>query len=604
MAYGVVYGANAVTKIPLARTKLPVVSIAAASGVVAAGVNNFVVQTLGLHQVDFDLNVSSPTNDTPYTIELYNETLGVLVQSRNAVAPQQAHSEDMWFGFEFTVANIAHQYAFYLTPVIGSAPLGAALLLQEINYRAVVQMFGGNIDGGGAAGQVTYWFDANTIVGDAGFTFDDVANILTVGGATRLAGTDAETFLELTDGDNVPLSNADEGRIRYNTTSQTFQFSENGGAWADLSGVGPGTINTVAKFTAVDAVGDSGITDDGTNVTTTENILIDSDTAQLKLGDAQSVGLQYAAAGVLAGTDGTDKEWEVGEGAAAFSKTDTSGVDVTLRARDGNGAGLNGGSLIFMPGARTGAGTNGAVQCPAPTGANSMFIGAGAGALNTGTANTGIGAGSALGTVAAGTDNTALGYAAGASTGAAIVGTVSIGSGANATAANAMALGAGAIANIAKTVNESGLSCARADRSEGDFYLNFGARTNIIYGSEIDVLGGAVDVTVTGPAGAHMWIEEVGFITTGLVLDGGAITVSPTVRAGITGTLAKYLAAVLTTLLTSEGGRDRYTTLLADDWETTFTAGMTVAGTIAGGGGSEAWTMRPYWVVRVLEDQP
>jgi len=119
-------------------------------------------------------------------------------------------------------------------------------------------------------------------------------------------------------------------------------------------------------------------------------------------------------------------------------------------------------------------------------------------------------------------------------------------------------------------------------------------------------LAAAADYTFTMPAGCKAWIEEVGWIQTALNLDGGALTVQPTVRAGIVGTLAKYLAATPCTLLTAIGKRERYTTLLQDDGESSAnspTVGVTVSGTIAGGGGSETYKGRPYIVVRVVEDE-
>jgi hypothetical protein len=76
----------------------------------------------------------------------------------------------------------------------------------------------------------------------------------------------------MTDGQNVPVSSANQGRIRYNAALQTFEFSENGGAWADLSGVGPGTVNRLSKFSTTTTIGDSSISDTGTSVTQTQTV--------------------------------------------------------------------------------------------------------------------------------------------------------------------------------------------------------------------------------------------------------------------------------------------------------------------------------------------
>jgi hypothetical protein len=51
----------------------------------------------------------------------------------------------------------------------------------------------------------------------------------------ELAGTLSDTYLNITGGSSVAVSPANQGRIRYNEMLQSFQVSENGGAWADLS---------------------------------------------------------------------------------------------------------------------------------------------------------------------------------------------------------------------------------------------------------------------------------------------------------------------------------------------------------------------------------
>jgi hypothetical protein len=125
---------------------------------------------------------------------------------------------------------------------------------------------------------------------------------------------------------------------------------------------------------------------------------------------------------------------------------------------------------------------------------------------------------------------------------------------------------------------------------------------DILYGTEIDFLGAATDVTVTIDSGYYAWVEEMGFICTKFNMDGGSLSTQPTIRFGITGTLAKYKAAAITTLLTARLKRARYTTLLQDDGETNFTAGMTVAGSISGGGAGKQYAGVPYFIVRLRQD--
>lgn len=93
----------------------------------------------------------------------------------------------------------------------------------------------------------------------------------------------------------------------------------------------------------------------------------------------------------------------------------------------------------------------------------------------------------------------------------------------------------------------------------------------------------------TGYSGINL--NECGII---LTTKAGTITGQPTIEYGITGTNAKYIAAVTTTLLTAVGKRERYTTLAADDRETV--PNFTITG---GATGSAAIKGRPY-IIGVL----
>ncbi len=272
MSYGVLNGQTGVNKIALSRTILPISNIVGGSGVAAGATpNTFTVAELSLHQVDLDLQMSSPTNDTPFTLQLWNVTTNTLIQSRNGTAPQQSWASDMYFGFEWNNLSNTDEYAFYIVPNISVALNGYCLLLQDLNFRAVVQEFGGAGVGPGTVGKIAKFTGIGSI-GDSIMT--EAATTISVAGAVSLAGTDATTFMQFTDGQNVPVSAANQGRIRYNTALQTFQFSENTGAWTDLSGVGPGTVNRLAKFATANTVGDSSVSDTGTDVTQTQTVAV------------------------------------------------------------------------------------------------------------------------------------------------------------------------------------------------------------------------------------------------------------------------------------------------------------------------------------------
>jgi len=284
MSYGVLYGQTGLNKIPLSRTKLTVDSIVAGSGIVAGATpSTFTVGQLGLHQIDFDINVNSPTNDTPFTIELWDVTANALIQARTGTAPQQSWGSDMYFGFEWTNASIAHEYAFYITPNVNISYSGFALLLQNLNFRAVVQEFGGAGVGPGTVGKIAK-FTAVNVIGDSIMT--EAGTTITVAGAVAVAGANNATFVNYTDGQNVAVSAANEGRMRYNTALQTFEVTENGGAWHDLTGVATGTVNRLSKFTAANNVGDSSVTDTGIAVSVAQTVATSGSPALLTLTGA------------------------------------------------------------------------------------------------------------------------------------------------------------------------------------------------------------------------------------------------------------------------------------------------------------------------------
>jgi len=110
------------------------------------------------------------------------------------------------------------------------------------------------------------------------------------------------------------------------------------------------------------------------------------------------------------------------------------------------------------------------------------------------------------------------------------------------------------------------------------------APTTVIMSDVVD-LTAVADVTATIWTGLHFFPEEVGLIITAA----SGVTVQPTVRFGITGTLDKYLAATLTTGLDAAHKRERFETLASADGATSLTAGVTVGAT------ATTLTGRFYW---------
>jgi hypothetical protein len=205
-------------------------------------------------------------------------------------------------------------------------------------------------------------------------------------------------------------------------------------------------------------------------------------------------------------------------------------------------------------------------------GTNSVSVGTGATAYTYG--------------VAIGYDSSTLGVSA-----------TAVGHDASATGYQATALGYGAYSAIDNSVNQAGPTLLR--RSDGfltiaDAVRAFSTNETMIWTDVID-LTAVADHTITLPASAHFRLTEVGIELTELT---GAITTQPTVRFGITGTPAKYMAATTTTLLVAALRRERYNTLLEDQGETSLVFGITVGAVVA-----TSMSGRAYFKGVWIEDQ-
>lgn len=91
--------------------------------------------------------------------------------------------------------------------------------------------------------------------------------------------------------------------------------------------------------------------------------------------------------------------------------------------------------------------------------------------------------------------------------------------------------------------------------------------------------------TIPMPTGVTFFPEEVGVIITAA----SGVTGQPTLRFGITGTEAKFLAATATTGLDAVHERERFTTLASSDGAKTLRSEVTVAAT------GTTLTGRVYW---------
>lgn len=158
------------------------------------------------------------------------------------------------------------------------------------------------------------------------------------------------------------------------------------------------------------------------------------------------------------------------------------------------------------------------------------------------------------------------------------------------------AIGDRGIARIQDTVNIAGPLIIRKDDGEpiADAFRVFAGAEDIILTDEVN-LAAIANQTIALPAGCHFWVSECGIILTELT---GVITTQPTIQFGIAATPAKFMAPVLTTLLTAVLKRERFQVLLSDDGETTLLAGVT-AGAVVG----TSMSGRFFWRGVLVEDE-
>jgi hypothetical protein len=164
--------------------------------------------------------------------------------------------------------------------------------------------------------------------------------------------------------------------------------------------------------------------------------------------------------------------------------------------------------------------------------------------------------------------------------------------------ANANALGTRAVNRTQRTTVLTAPIMTRRDNGEGlgDADLYFSGANVLIMLPECQISAVAdYQISISGGGGpfstVKFWLEEVG-----VILTAGVPAAQPTIRFGVFGTLAKYLAPTLCTLLTALRARERFNLLLADDPETDPTFGITI-------GGTAGCFVRPYFRGHLVEDE-
>ena len=175
---------------------------------------------------------------------------------------------------------------------------------------------------------------------------------------------------------------------------------------------------------------------------------------------------------------------------------------------------------------------------------------------------------------------------------------VAIGYAPSAMADWSVAIGKDAVTYVEKTVNIAGMPIIQAAANQGnpaspdEWIMHFAGTHAVILSADLD-LTHVDDYIVVLPSGCHIWLNEIGIVVTAAE----SVTVQPTMRFGVNGSLAKHRAAALTTLLTADHKRDWWAPLVPQDGETSISAGVTVAATAA------ALIGRFYWRGMLVEDE-
>jgi len=184
MSYGVAKASATTTRIPLARTKIPLLTLENYQGLSLAG-GNISFADRGTYFLEVQINALGVAGDVPFRLELYNETLATAVQTRDGVAPQQPLPSDLCYGFNFDVASSLYQFAFYITPLESYALPQDCMVLINQNLRVMSMQedrSGESQYGDGSDGDIVY--DS----GDGQWEDGDGNPLATVAGKWTVAG--------------------------------------------------------------------------------------------------------------------------------------------------------------------------------------------------------------------------------------------------------------------------------------------------------------------------------------------------------------------------------------------------------------------------------
>lgn len=276
--------------------------------------------------------------------------------------------------------------------------------------------------------------------------------------------------------------------------------------------------------------------------------------------DATAVGTSTS----VAGANGTG----VGRG-ATIGATQADAVAV------GSGATVtNGNNGVAIGRAAVGSGDSVAVGSGASTGTTSNSVAVGKSATATAGNTTTVG----TNTSNAGSDTVVIGSAAAAT----VAGTsgLALGSNTSVSADQASAIGAWAIARVAKMMNEAGTNIVRNHdgnwSGSSDELYAYSGRETVVFGRDVTLTAVAANdvVAITIPAGARFYVDEVGII----IGTSNTVTVNPEISFGITGNTTALLAQTAITAV-AQYNRTRFQTPVSTHGQGSLTFSVKVAAT-------------------------
>lgn len=154
--------------IPLGSTRIPLADVVFANGVAIDSVNNtFQFADVGSYTADVRLQLSGAGASKSYSVSIYNETLGMAVQTIQSQATKDNNDSDS-FLLAIPVVNAAHIFSIKFNVVGGGASRYQMSLYMASVYIATTPL-AGYVSGSGTPGTVPKWLGL-TLIGDSGIT--------------------------------------------------------------------------------------------------------------------------------------------------------------------------------------------------------------------------------------------------------------------------------------------------------------------------------------------------------------------------------------------------------------------------------------------------